>query len=884
MKRTVEILAPAGSLESMQASFKAGADAVYIGGKSFGARAYADNPDSDKLLEAIDYAHLRGKRLYLTVNTLVKQNELGQLYEYLRPLYLHGLDAAIVQDLGVLNLLSRCFPDLPVHISTQMSITTAEAVNLFGKNVARIVPARELSIHEITELKNRTGLELEVFVHGALCYCYSGQCLFSSACGDRSGNRGRCAQPCRKPYEVFGKKNCYILSPKDICTLDRIPDLIEAGVDSFKIEGRMKSSHYACGVTDIYRKAADLYYDRGREGYYRFISENKDAWEEKKTVLLDLFNRGGFSEGYAFSETGTGMMSVKRPNHDGVYVGKATVKNCFAELKLVQNLYAGDVLEIREACENNYSVKGSEGAYGGRDGALGKEKRYSYTTPVEHCKGDIIRFKAFEKPLKKAGGKSEEKTVGVYRIRRERLLNDLTEKYIDAEDCITVNGSVRLLAGEPIAFKAETCSENRITGKKYFAEAFGAKANEAVNAPLDIKTVQEKLKRSGGSPFKFEKLDAKITGKVFVQKSALGNIRREALESLEKAICEDFRRSSADCAEHYETVRIGKNVIDASVQNVHAVPEKTYAPGISCAVFTKEQMEVCAKNNLVGQVVLDMSAPVCEWLLQNKEKAIEQLEKTGKKIFLRTARIADEKNLEILKKFLHEMFMPEKSVCEDCSGGSGQNGSKTKGGIVKGFFVRNLSAAAIISNYAKTTGAEIALIADKNIYAVNEEACVFLLNNGFSGFISPSETSLLEGMELKKAAEDIGLLRGLCVYGREELMISRQCVKKSLNRCGKKQEWVEIKSFEGKKYPVYTDCSECRNRIFDSAPLDLRFRKEVSDKLCPDIVLFEFTDENGERTEKTLNEFEKYYGGKNEKTVNNCENKLVFGHFDRPVM
>lgn len=233
-----EVLAPAGSKEGLMAALFAGADAVYTGGRMFGARAYADNLSDEELLAGIDYCHLHGKRLYLTVNTLVKEEELSLLIDWLVPFYEAGLDAAIVQDLGAFSLLKKEFPQLELHASTQMTVHGAAGAKLLEKmGAARVVPARELSLAEIQSIRKQTDLEIECFVHGALCYSYSGQCLLSSLIGGRSGNRGRCAQPCRLPYSYDGGREHFLLSPKDICTLEILPDILEAGVDSLKIEG-----------------------------------------------------------------------------------------------------------------------------------------------------------------------------------------------------------------------------------------------------------------------------------------------------------------------------------------------------------------------------------------------------------------------------------------------------------------------------------------------------------------------------------------------------------------------------------------------------------------------------------------------------------------------
>ena len=308
--KTIELLAPAGSAETARAAILAGADAVYIGGTRFGARAYADNPMQDELLELLDYIHLRGKKLYLTVNTLLKEQEIRQeLYDYLAPLYAAGLDAVIVQDPGVMRFVLREFPKMAVHASTQMTITGPSGARMLEKcGVTRVVTARELSLEEISAIRKATHLEIESFVHGALCYCYSGRCLLSSMLGGRSGNRGRCAQPCRLPYEVWqdGKKmnrpeENYILSPKDMCTVSLLPEILKAGVTSLKIEGRMKKPEYTAGVVSIYRK----YLDQCLDGRFHGVSA------QDQQMLFDLYNRDGFHEGYYKQHNGRHMMALK---------------------------------------------------------------------------------------------------------------------------------------------------------------------------------------------------------------------------------------------------------------------------------------------------------------------------------------------------------------------------------------------------------------------------------------------------------------------------------------------------------------------------------------------------------------------------------------------
>lgn len=295
-----ELLAPAGSLEILKGVIESGADAVYVGGSMFGARAYANNFTEEELLEAIDFAHLRGVKVYLTVNTLIKNSEFSKLYDYLLVYYKRGLDAVIVQDIGVVKAIHEYFPSLEIHTSTQMTVTGADGVRFLSQfGVTRVVMAREVSLAEMKRIHEETGMELEAFVHGALCYSYSGQCLFSSILGGRSGNRGRCAQPCRLPYTVEGKKDEYILSLKDMCGIKALDKLHDAGVYSLKIEGRMKQLEYACGVVKYYRS---------------YIDSMKPVTDADYDRIKALGNRCGFTDRYYFDHNGSDMVTYVKPN------------------------------------------------------------------------------------------------------------------------------------------------------------------------------------------------------------------------------------------------------------------------------------------------------------------------------------------------------------------------------------------------------------------------------------------------------------------------------------------------------------------------------------------------------------------------------------------
>lgn len=318
-KNEMELLAPAGSLEIFNAVIEAGADAVYVGGELFGARAFAGNFTREELIEALEYAHLRGRKVYLTVNTLLKNEELEEsLYEFLLPFYEHGLDAVLVQDFGVLQFIHRYFPQLPIHTSTQMTVVGVDGVRFLQKfGVTRVVMAREASLSEMRRIHEGTGMELEAFVHGALCYCYSGQCLFSSMLGGRSGNRGRCAQPCRLAYSVLDASRrekmpqAYILSLKDMCGIGDLAQLHEAGVFSLKIEGRMKQAAYAAGVVSYYRK----YIDRLADGKEELTGGKLRVDRADKKAISDLGNRCGFTDQYYYGHNGKEMVTFEKPNY-----------------------------------------------------------------------------------------------------------------------------------------------------------------------------------------------------------------------------------------------------------------------------------------------------------------------------------------------------------------------------------------------------------------------------------------------------------------------------------------------------------------------------------------------------------------------------------------
>lgn len=504
IKPTVELLAPAAGLQSIAGAVTAGADAVYIGGTRFGARAYADNLDEEKLKQALDFVHLNDKKLYLTVNTLLKENELtGELISYLTPYYEHGLDAVIVQDIGVLSLIRKTFPDLPVHASTQMTITGKYGAQFLARlGVKRVVTARELSLCEIREIKAAVNLEIESFIHGALCYCYSGQCFFSSFIGGRSGNRGRCAQPCRLPYQychAAKKDTSYLLSPKDMCTIDILPEIIEAGVFSLKIEGRMKRPEYAAGVTAVYRKYLDLYLEKGESGY--------SVEDNDREMLLDLYNRGGFHTGYYKDHNGKHMMSMERPNHNGVYAG--IIRQDKRNLVFIPSIpvRAKDVLEIRNTSANHFEFTADR----------------SYLPAQSYPIPDFLRGRL--------GGKYP---IKVFRTKNEALLQKIYTDYIESVSQRPVSANVLIAQGRPV--------ELNLSSGDVSVCFTGPVVQSALKSPVTEEQIKKQLQKTGNTPFFFEKLKIAIEGSCFIPVKDINQIRRAGLVQLEQKMLQKYYR------------------------------------------------------------------------------------------------------------------------------------------------------------------------------------------------------------------------------------------------------------------------------------------------------------------------------------------------------
>lgn len=484
--RLPELLAPAGSFEHLKAAVKAGADAVYMGGQQFSARAYADNFSRDTLVEALHYAHFYETRLYLTVNTLMKEKEIEEkLYDFLYPFYEEGLDGVIVQDIGAAAFLRTHFPQIEIHGSTQMTITDvygAKAAARMGMN--RIVPARELSLSELRTIKEATGLELEVFIHGALCYCYSGQCLLSSMYGGRSGNWGRCAQPCRLPYRTVRDSGTnqtgHLLSPKDLCAIGMLPELIRVGVDSLKIEGRMKNVEYVAGVTAIYRKYLDEYAQDLKENVPQYRSFRKDRMrftgkhvsKEDYHHLEELYSRDGFTEGYWHQHNGKDMMSTIYPRNVGRKIGQ--IASCSGHQMYVR-LQKGEILHPKDIL----IVFLSDGH--------GDQKELVLTVP------ENIRRKKDQIVLNVPKTKGLREGIPIYRRRNESLSRWIHKDILEKEIKFPISGKITLRVGQPAELTLQ-CRDARTS-------VIGDIVQASMKRPVAQEDILRQMNKTGGTPF-----------------------------------------------------------------------------------------------------------------------------------------------------------------------------------------------------------------------------------------------------------------------------------------------------------------------------------------------------------------------------------------------
>ncbi len=813
-----EVLAPAGTYECFRAAINAGADAVYLGGSMFGARAFAGNFEEAELIKAIRTAHLYGRKVYLTVNTLLRNDELEKLVQYVRPYYEEGLDAVIVQDYGVFAVLREAFPGLDLHASTQMTITGKYGAQLLkDMGAVRVVPARELSAEEIRDIYDNVDVEIESFVHGALCYCYSGQCLLSSMIGGRSGNRGRCAQPCRLTYSANGISEKYLLSPKDMCTLEAVPDILDAGVYSLKIEGRMKSPEYVAGVSYAYRKYVDMYLEKGRDGYR--------VEEQDIRQLMDLYNRGGFCKGYYYAQNDKSMMTFDRPNHQGIVVGN--IKN--GELILSQEVNPGDVLEFPDGSE--------------------------YTTSTGKKSGRLA--------LPKGVLKNPKNGATVYRTRNNELLGQLRAGYIDNDIKIPVRMEIFLKSGERACLKL-------LSGDKELV-VYGDVLEPSDKRPAVREDVVKQLKKLGGTAFSSDEgsIVTDIQGSPFVPVRLLNDLRRNALEELESMLLSGYKRNheymkvqasmtagvpEADAAQENAGVQ---EIADA--QENAGIQENTAAQcNAACEAVLAERRDYSAgQHDITVQV---MNKEQLEAVLRTAHNNVSRIyistELSGIDGAIMMKGMVDEYNAGISANNRKiEVYMAMPYIFRDRAVTLFERKLEdVKAAGFDGMLIRSPEELGYIRKKGLYELYAGRVVADYDVYTYNKAAFDEYIMLGIHDFTLSEELNAGQLRGLCRSVQDRNIYLEKLVYGYLPLMVTAGCTLKYTSKdkpCGRPGVYY-LTDRKGKQLAALNSCSYCYNLIYNSVPEYLLDKPDEIRNMGVEALRLSFSIEGADEVENIM--------------------------------
>ena len=755
--KKIELLAPAGSKESFYAALNSGADAVYLAAQKFGARAYAGNFTYEEIAQCAEISHLYGKKIYLTVNTLVKEKEIPELAEFIESGIPELSDGLIVQDLGAASVIRNLKPNIPLHASTQMSITGPEGAGLLKENgFCRVVPARELSFEEIKDIYDKTGMEIECFIHGAMCYSYSGQCLFSSVLGGRSGNRGRCAQPCRLPYRLSGKngEDTYPLSLKDMCTLEILPDICNSGVCSLKVEGRMKPPQYVAGVISVYRKYLDK------------ILSGEDYHVEKQDIkkLSELYVRGSLSHGYFDRHNGSEMVTVYSHGYNG----------------------SSDTEEINDDLYSGLSLPG-----------------------------------------------------------------------------FTVSFDASFVKGQN-AYLSVSCTGS--DGNVYYGFARGDTVSEAYKTATGREDILKSLKKLGNTVFCTDEdhISLKLDSNAFYPLKALNQLRRDAIDDLKKNMLATARVESLDpsdsCgAESGSSAVISESSEMKSVFSHAPVDDAGVAYGssapFSILINTKEQADAIRSAISEDDHLNIVRIYLGEELLYtgDAEKIISGLKKINRSDNSESLLAPANKCISVFAALSHirrkndDPGKIEKLLSE---------------GKLDGILVRNQEDLAHFGRmYADR------IITDSGLYIYNSKASCFL-DKYSSLHTFPLELSSREATEVQ---DNCRFVPERVIYGRAPLMVSANCVRKTLKSCSHEGGFETIIDRKGISFPVKCDCLHCKNIIYNSVPLLIKPEKNIGS-----VNRIEFTDED---RSKVLDVLKVYIGTKDPSEI-----KHTTGWQSRPVM
>jgi putative protease len=809
MKTRIELLAPAGSVDALHAAVENGADAVYLGGKLFNARQQADNFDMDVLKESLEYAHVRGVSIYLTLNTLVSDEEMGQALQFAAEAGSAGIDGIIVQDMGLAAALRKLIPEVPLHGSTQMTIHDLDGVKaLETMGFKRVVLARELSLDEASYIARNTKLEIEAFVHGALCVSYSGQCLMSSIIGGRSGNRGKCAQPCRLPYRLVkesiieqsqqlnngaegsGHKARYLLSPKDMCSLGLIGEIAASGISSLKIEGRMKSPEYVAVVVRTYRKYLDIAIEQlNRGGDTRLKIDEADMHD-----LLQIFNRGGFSSGYLKGKTGSDMMSFEKPNNSGIYLGCITSydqRTQSAGIRLEDGLNLGDGIEIWAGESDS-------------PGGIVSSVRKGGTAVKAARKGELVTIGYFSGKI--MPGQRVYKTTDTELIKSAR--ESFTGKNLRR---IGIDGRILLKYGQPISLYVEDHDgHSLISGGTVLPEA-------AVNKPMTEERLKDQMGKTGSTPFVFEHLQIEMDEGLSLPVSEINEVRRNALDSLLKSRADRYPgRFGQDDA---------MDGIGESSKEIGERINKVLGGGFSSGDSEAVKAASAVKTPLISlyfykwETGMDYSGlgadriyfPVVSLDKTGFESAVRALRDSGTEVFAWLPSVTKGNYSRLIERLSGKL--PE--AFDGILAGNI--------GTIHGIKEMQADNQAQLPNSPRTEGVEgLQLAGDISLNIYNSQSILKVENMGLKSIALSAELNLKQIHALAKPA--VAELEAV-VYGRLPLMTSEYCpagcIEGGLNTsdkcsgCCSNNEY-RMKDRIGAEFPVLCDRIDCRSTILNS--------------------------------------------------------------------
>ena len=858
-----ELLAPAGTLTALLAAIQNGADAVYMGASRFSARAFAGNFSDYELAAGIDYAHAFGKKVYVTLNTLYHDDELDDVMSLFDDLYKIGVDSIIVQDLGLLSLLSEKYPDFAVHASTQMTVHNSyHAEFLKKKGVVRIVPARENSVPELKAIK-KTGVEVETFIHGALCICYSGQCLFSSLVGSRSGNRGKCAQPCRKKYTLMVDGRAvstvgqYLLSPKDLNSSENIQKLMDIGVDSFKIEGRMKKPEYVAGVVSVYRALID-----------RSLKQNQNQTKNKNSLptlsekekLKKLFNRD-FTSGYFESNPGNTLMSRKLPYNKGILIGKiihADDRNRKIHVQLTSELSAHDGISIGNLEAEIRSTRDPRQGfpinkmYVGRSICSKASAGDTVEIPLPHFSdnpmptpnvGDSV-YKTFDFELQKELSKTfpnldETESVGeeIAAIRQTLeetyaadFLSSVSEDRSSSADTFPIAELIEKLSppesiqisvslncvvsvGLPISVTATDADGRSITVcSEYIVE-------QAQKNPFTKTQATDLLLKLGNTIYQVNSVDVSVSGECFVPVGEFKNARNKALQALLTKRVEKNRRVSVSDAA--VSVKCDFDS-DSNESKISSISKALVSGSVYSASQLKAALDAGADRIYVGGNVFKnpLTGETYGLSVKELEPALSDLSSADKeKIFFKTPFVTKENDFDSLKSDLEKLMRLGLS----------------------GIAVSNLGVFEFLKT-DKVFSSHFRITADSAFNIFNSEAAEMILNDGAESVLLSQEMSISDISKLAQKLSEKTQFQlpefplECLVHGRQRLMVTEHplleslletsglVLEKSTNHESSASSSFSLSDFvlkDAKNYsfPILTDTNQ-RNHVFNSKELN----------------------------------------------------------------